>query len=156
MRPLNSSQKTAVQPLLDVLIARYSEVAETGETKRADPLCAEAGVGRCFACPVFGEEARGPGRMIKYGKSEPVYVPGPWYHCDETLPAPPVCVDDRHDGVDCGPKPDAVSRWGKKHSQAGEPRYPGRKTSREQARAWGAEMVAFFEGLRMNDEGGEP
>jgi hypothetical protein len=143
MRPLNSSQKTAVQPLLDVLIARYSEVAETGETKRADPLCAEAGVGRCFACPVFGEEARGPGHMIKYGKSEPVYVPGPWHHCDETLPAPPQCVGDQHDGV-------FLSR--------GADRLIGKakQTSREQARAWGAEMVAFFEGLRMNDEGGEP
>jgi hypothetical protein len=143
MRPLNSSQKTAVQPLLDVLIARYSEVAETGETKRADPLCAEAGVGRCFACPVFGEEARGPGHMSKPKKNAPVYVPGPWHHCDETLPVAPQCVGDQHDGV-------FLSR--------GADRLIGKakQTSREQARAWGAEMVAFFEGLRMNDEGGEP
>jgi hypothetical protein len=147
MRPLNSSQKTAVQPLLDVLIARYSEVAETGETKRADPLCAEAGVGRCFACPVFGEEARADGhfttRKTKDGGSTKSWIENSWHHCDETLPAPPQCVGDQHDGV-------FLSR--------GADRLIGKakQTSREQARAFGAQMVAFFEGLRMNDEGGEP
>lgn len=147
---LNVHQVEAIQPYLNALIRRYQEVAEKGETEQDDPLCRMVEMGKCYECPVFGEEARGPGHMSKPHKGEPVYLPGPWYHCEEVgfLPMPPKCIEDTRDGVTCGPKPDLVVRWGKGHPQAGQPRWLGRPTSRQQAKAWGAEMVAFLEGLR--------
>jgi len=140
MRHLNSNQKTALQPFLVALLRRYGEVAEKGETERADPLCVEAGLGRCFACPVFGEEARADGhfttRKTKDGGSTKVWIENSWHHCDETLPAPPKGVDDQHDGVFLARGADRLIGKAK-------------QTARDKARAWGAEIVAFFESLRQ-------
>jgi len=125
------SQVAALQPFLPFLLLRYGDVAVNGETALPDPICAKVAAGHCYECPVFGKED------------------GEWYHCGSEgyYPAPPPCVDDNRLYVSCGPNPDVVAVF-KTGPQKGQPRWPDRKTSREQSMAWGTEMVARLEGLR--------
>ena len=135
------SQVAAIQPYLPALLKRYREVAETGETERPDPICNKVKPGRCFECPVFGEEARGPGRWTKPKRGASEYIPGDWYHCEDVgfWPEKPQGLTDGTGGVQCGTDPDKPRK-----TKGGLPA----ATQRERAQSWGAEMVARLEGLR--------
>ena len=67
----------AIQPFLDRLIQRYSQVAKTGNSNIPDPLCAATKGRSCVHCPVFGP--RGNANFI---------------HCEKYYPAKPECVND--------------------------------------------------------------
>lgn len=126
---LNPLQVAAIRPFLPALIGRYQEVADTGETALPDPVCAKAGVARCFECPVFGEQAYPEAR-------EPT-----WIHCSNFLPTPPPGVRDERERVTC---------WSGKrtHRQI----QTGKLSTREQAQAWGRAVVAWLQ--EIAGEGG--
>ena len=149
-KDFTATQRAALQPYIHALLRRYGEVAAQGETELVNPICVDVPAGHCADCPVFGEKARGGGRWRTDKKTgAEVYVEGPWYHCEDTgfFPLAPTCVEDGTEGVSCGRKPDTVAVFAK-GPQKGQPMWPGRLTSRQQAMAWGAEVVARLEALR--------
>lgn len=118
---LTDRQRERLQPFLRVMLKRYADVAATGSSTIADPLCAKTGKLTCCDCPVFG---------IREFMGKPG-APVPFIHCSDYLPDMPGCVSDNEDDIAC-------ATGGKNE-----------KANLKAAKAWGAAVVEWLEGQRV-------
>jgi hypothetical protein len=121
--PMTPEMRSAIQSYLTKLVERYSDVAQTGETKKPHPLCQVVEVGHCFDCPVFGEG------ILKLDHYE---AP-----CVDYFPIDEGYVDDQRSYV-----------MSESDTQTWKQKELGLPSSKERARQWGALVVTWLESLR--------
>ena len=80
---LSPEQVVALQPFLPKLFKRYTQVATTGSSDMADPVCASLKGKSCVECPVWRPN----------GNAE-------FTHCSKYLPERPGCVTDNTQAVE--------------------------------------------------------
>ena len=114
--------RVAIQPYLKELRKRWVEIAEQGHSDGGCILCEEAGVGRCYACKVFGE---------------PVFGEGNGVQCVDFMPTIPSCLFI-YPRVVTLLKPERKNKSG--------------QSNLDRAREYGRQMVALLDGLRDDPE----